>query len=149
MSVLNKKGDLVTAEDNKGFIRRFIKEVINKQDLANYSEFVGDTILDYGADHLKQFFTAFPDAQANILDVFGEGDKMVARLDITGTNTGSFAGQPPMGNKVNFLSFRIYQIIDNKIVESWAMQDRLGLMEQLGFVQSTSNNVNWGSVEEE
>lgn len=139
----------MTAEENKEFIRRYIKEIINKQDLANYSEFVSDSILEYGADHLEQFFSAFPDAQAKILDMFGEGDKVVARLDITGTNTGSFAGQPPTGKEVHFQSFRIYHIVDNKIVESWAMQDRLGLMEQLGFVQSTSSNVNWGSAEEE
>jgi predicted ester cyclase len=80
--------------------------------------------------------------------MFGEGEKVIARLDIHGTNTGSFAGQPPTGKKVKFHSFRIYRILDNKIVESWAMQDRLGLLEQLGFVQSTSSNVNWGSVEE-
>lgn len=139
----------MTAEENKEFIRRYIKEIINKQDLANYAKFVSSEILDYGAEHLEQFFTAFPDAQANILDIFGEGDKVIARLDINGTNTGSFAGQPPTGVEVNFQSFRIYRIVDNKIIESWAMQDRLGLMEQLGFVQSASSNVNWGSVEED
>ena len=139
----------MTIKENKEFILRNIKEIINKQDLANYSEFISGKILDCGADHLKQFFTAFPDAQANILDIFGKGDKVVAHLDITGTNTGSFTGQLPTGKKVNFHSFRIYQIVDNKIVESWAMQDRLGLMEQLGFVQSPGSNINWGSVEEE
>jgi predicted ester cyclase len=139
----------MTAEENKGLIRRYVKEIYNKQDLTNYSEFVSHEIFDYGVEHLKQFFTAFTDLHTNVLDLFGEGDKVIARLDITGTNTGSFAGQPPTGKKVNFQSFRIYRIVDNKIVESWAMQDRLGLMEQLGFVQSTSSNVNWGSVEDD
>jgi predicted ester cyclase len=139
----------MTAEENKKLIRRYVKEIYNKQDLTNYSEFVSDEIFDYGVEHLEQFFTAFPDVHTNILDIFGEGDKVIARLDINGTNTGSFAGQPPTGKKVNFHSFRIYRIVDNKIVESWAMQDRLGLMEQLGFVQSASSNVNWGSVEED
>jgi len=139
----------MTAKENKEFIRRYIKEIINKQDLTNYSEFVTGEILDHGGEHLEQFFTAFPDAQANILDMFGEGDKVIARLEIKGTNTGSFAGQSPTGKEVNFQSFRIYCIVDNKIIESWAMQDRLGLMEQLGFVQSASNNVNWGSAEED
>jgi predicted ester cyclase len=139
----------MTAEENKEFIRRYIKEIINKQDLTNYSKFVSGEMLDYGGEHLAQFFTAFPDAQANILDIFGEGDKLIARLEVKGSNTGSFAGQPPTGKAVNFQSFRIYRFVDNKIVESWAMQDRLGLMEQLGFVQSANSNVNWGSVEED
>ena len=139
----------MTAEDNKELIRRFVKEIYNKQDLTNYSDFVGDEILEFGTDHLEQFFSAFSDLHTDILDIFGEGDKVIARLDITGTNTGSFAGQPPTGKKVNFQSFRIYRVVDNKIIESWAMQDRLGLMEQLGFVQSPGSNVNWGSVEDD
>ena len=139
----------MTAEENKELIRRYVKEVYNKQDLTNYSEFVSDEILDFGTEHLEQFFTAFTDLHTNVLDLFGEGDRVIARLDITGTNTGSFAGQPPTGKKVNFQSFRIYRIVDNKIVESWAMQDRLGLMEQLGFVQSASSDVNWGSTDED
>lgn len=139
----------MAAEQNKELIRRYVKEIYNTQDLTNYAEFVGDELLDLGVDHLEQFFNAFSDLRTDVLDLFGEGDKVIARLDITGTNTGSFAGRPPTGKKVNFQSFRIYRIVDNKIVESWAMQDRLGLMEQLGFVQSPSRNVNWGSVEEE
>ncbi len=139
----------MTAEGNKEFIRRYVEEIYNKRDLTNYSEFVSDEILDFGVEHLEQFFTAFSDTQTNILDMFGEGEKVIARLDIHGTNTGSFAGQPATGKKVNFESYRIYRIVDNKIVESWAMQDRLGLMEQLGFVQSTTSNINWGSTDEE
>lgn len=138
----------MTAEENKDLIHRYVKEIYNNQDLTYYAEYVSDELFDYGVDHLEQFFTAFSDLYVDVLDMFGEGEKVVARLDITGTNTGSFAGQPPTGKKVNFQSYRIYRIVDNKIVESWAMQDRLGLMEQLGFVQSTSGNVNWGSVDE-
>jgi predicted ester cyclase len=139
----------MTVEENKELIRRYVKEIYNKQDLTNYSEFVSDEMFDFGVEHLEAFFTAFPDVHTNILDIFGEGDKVIARLDINGTNTGSFAGQPPTGKKVNFHSFRIYRIVDHKIVESWAMQDRLGLMEQLGFVRSAISNINWGSVDED
>ncbi len=139
----------MTSDENKELIRRYVKEIYNTQDLTNYSDFVSDEILEFGTDHLEQFFNAFSDLHTNVLDIFGEGDKVIARLDIHGINTGSFAGQPPTGKKVNFQSYRIYRIVDSKIVESWAMQDRLGLMEQLGFVQSGSSNVNWGSTDED
>ena len=46
-------------------------------------------------------------------------------------------------------SIRIYRIVDNKIVDTWAMQDRLGLMEQLGLVQSAGGKINWASGEAE
>lgn len=139
----------MTAEENKELVRRYVKEIYNTKDLTNYADYVGGEILDFGVDHLEQFFTAFPDSQCTVIDMFGEGEKVIARLAIHGTNTGSFAGRPPTGKKVNFESYRIYRIVDKKIIESWAMQDRLGLMEQLGFVQSAGGNVNWGSMDED
>jgi predicted ester cyclase len=80
--------------------------------------------------------------------MIGEGDKVVARLRASATNTGPFAGQSPTGNKVEIRSIRIYRIANGKIVETWAMQDRLGLMEQLGFEQPDSG-VNWADGEED
>ena len=139
----------MSVEENKELIRRYVKEVFNKQDLSNYSDYVGGDFFETGTDHLQQFFTAFPDGQTQILDMFGEGEKIIARLEIKGTNKGSFAGQPPTGKKVTFESYRIYRIVDHRIIGSWAMQDRLGLMEQLGFVQSPGSNVNWASAAEE
>lgn len=138
----------MTVQENKELIRRYVEEVYNKQDLEAYRAFVADAVLEEGADHLRQFFIAFPDTHTTVLDLFGEGDKVVARLRIDGTHKGPFAGQPPTGKKVQFDSFRIYRIVDDKIDASWAMQDRLGLMEQLGLVRA-AGEVNWGDEIEE
>jgi len=137
----------MTVQKNKALILRYVEEVYNKHDLTTFLEFVDEGMSEDGADHLQQFFSAFPDSQVTILDMFGEGDKIVGRLRISGTNTGSFAGQPPTGKKIQFDSFRIYRIVNGKIVESWAMQDRLGLMEQLGFIKA-AGEVNWGAGNE-
>ena len=85
----------------------------------------------------------------SVEDMIAEGDKVVARLVATATNTGPFAGQPPTGKKVEIHSIRIYRIADNKLVDTWAMQDRLGLMEQLGFVSSADGAVNWAAGQED
>ena len=138
----------MTIQKNKELIRRYVEEVYNRQDLEAYLEFVGGDLTEVGADHLQQFFTAFPDTHCTVLDLFGEGDKVMGRLRINGTNNGPFAGRPPTGKKVQFDSIRIYRIVDNKIVESWAMQDRLGLMEQLGFIRPVGE-VNWAAGEED
>ena len=95
----------MTPQENKEFIRRYVKEIYNKKERHAVIEFVSDEIFDYGVNHLEQFFTAFPDSHAKILDMFAEGEKVIARLDIHGKNTGSFAGQPPTGRKVNFESY--------------------------------------------
>ena len=127
-------------EENKELIRRYNDEIWNKHNLEKFDDFA---IGEESADHVRQFLTAFSNVQLTIDDLIAEGDKVVARLRATATNTGEFAGNPPTGNKVEIHSIRIYRIADNKIVETWAMQDRLGLMEQLGLVQSAGGEVNW------
>ena len=79
-------------QENKELIRRFVEEVYNRQDLDNYWEFVNDDLPDDAVEHLQQFFTAFPDVHTTVLDLFGEGDKVVGRMLIRGTNKGPFAG---------------------------------------------------------
>ena len=133
-------------QENKELVRRYNEEIWNRHNLEKFDEFVGG---DVPLEHVQQFLAAFPDARITIEDLIAEGDKVVARLYATATNTGSFAGQPPSGKKVEIRSIRIYRIADNKIVETWAMQDRLGLMEQLGLVQSAGGNVNWAAGEKD
>jgi len=132
----------MSIEENKEFIRRYNEVVWNEHDLEKAVEYLGG---DESVDHVRQFLTAFPDVHVTIDDLIAEGDKVVARLHATATNTGPFAGKPPTGKKVEIHSIRIYRIADNKIVETWAMQDRLGLMEQMGLVQSAGGNVNWAA----
>jgi len=133
-------------QENKELVRRYNEEIWNRHNLEKFDEFVGG---DVPLEHVQQFLTAFPDVQITIKDLIAEGDKVVARLYATATNTGPFAGQPPTGKKVEIHSIRIYRIADNKIVETWAMQDRLGLMEQLGLVQTAGGNVNWAAGEKD
>ena len=139
----------MTTQENKELIRRLIEEIWNGHDLEKAREYLGGDQIDEFIEHVRQFITAFPDAQVTIEDLIAEGDKVVARLLVSGTNTGPFAGQPPTGKQVQFRSFRIYQIAGGKIIDTWAMQDRLGLMEQLGLVQSAGGNVNWAAGEED
>ena len=51
--------------------------------------------------------TAMPDFRADIEDLIGEGDKVVARLTFRGTHTGGeFMGIPPNGNSFAFSATR-------------------------------------------
>ncbi len=47
-----------------------------------------EVIAEDGAEHLQQLFTSFPDVHTTVLNMFGEGDKIVARLRINDTNNG-------------------------------------------------------------
>jgi predicted ester cyclase len=140
----NKEVQVNNTGENKRLVCDLIEEVWNKHQLEKVGEFVADDFLDEAVEHTRQFLGAFPDVQVKIDDLIAEDDKVVARLLVAGTNTGSFAGQPPTGRYVTFGSFRIYRLANGKLVETWAMQDRLLLMEQLGLVTSPGN-VNWAA----
>jgi predicted ester cyclase len=66
----------------------------------------------------------------------------VARLTLMGTHTGAFAGRGGSGQLVCWSSIRIYRIADHQVVQTWAMQDRLGLLQQFGALPELEP-VNW------
>jgi predicted ester cyclase len=134
----------MTTLENKKLIRRYVEEVWNSHNPERTSEFVADSQLAESVEHTRQFLAAFPDVQVTIEVLIAEGDKVVGRYLARGTNSGPYAGQSPTGKTIQFTSIRIYRIAPGKIVETWAMQDRLGLMEQLGMVQSVGG-VNWAA----
>ncbi|MCB0185687.1 MAG: ester cyclase, partial [Caldilineaceae bacterium] len=43
-----------------------------------------------------------------------------------------FMGMAPTNKEITFAVIDILRVVDGKIVEHWAIQDRLGLMQQLG-----------------
>ena len=139
----------MTIQENKELIRRYNEEIWNGHDLEKARAYLGGDQIDEAIEHVRQFLTAFPDVHITIDDLIAEGDKVVARLRASATNTGPFAGQPPTGKKVQIHSIRIYRIAGGKIIDTWAMQNRLELMEQLGYVQSAGDKVNWAAGEED
>ena len=59
-----------------------------------------------GADAVKEVFRvlrqAFPDLHITLEDVIAEGDKVVCRDTVTGTNLGEYMGLPPTGKPVRY-----------------------------------------------
>lgn len=102
--------------------------------------------------HLTELFEALSDHSYEILEPgpIADGDYVVFRLAVMGTHdSGPLAGQPPSGKKLRWESIRILGFTDGKIDRTWAMQDRLGLMEQLGAVTSTADQVHWASGDDD
>jgi predicted ester cyclase len=76
---------------------------------------------------------AFADLSYEILDAFGEGDRVAVRLITKGTHTGEFMGTPPTGRQFEMEAIHLYRIADGKVAEHWAKRDDLGLARQLGL----------------
>ena len=92
--------------------------------------------------HFKQVATllrsAFPDLHFAFEDGIAEGDKVAARVTMSGTHQGpgAFFGVPPSGKRFEIQQMRLLRIVDGQMKESWAVIDMLGWMQQLGAIPS-------------
>jgi steroid delta-isomerase-like uncharacterized protein len=133
----------MSIEENKKIVRRY-QEIYNSNELDALGEVVSEDLLTprlmpgipagiEGARAAHRIMLAgFPDYQTVIEDLFAEGDKVAARITMSGTNTGSFMGIPATGKHVSFTGIYIARIADGKIVEHWGEEDSVSLLQQLG-----------------
>jgi predicted ester cyclase len=79
---------------------------------------------------------SFPDRRVEIQDIVGEGELVMVRCRMTGTNEGglAWAGVPANGNRVDVEWISIYRLRDGQVVEHRAVMDVMGLMQQLGAI---------------
>jgi steroid delta-isomerase-like uncharacterized protein len=82
---------------------------------------------------VERFLTGLPDLYFDVHETVSEGDKLVAYWTVSGTHRGEFLGVPATNKKVAFSGITIHQIRNGKIIESTAIWDGLGLLEQFGI----------------
>ena len=138
----------MSTEDNKALVRRFFEEFWVQKNLAAADELLAANFVSHtpgsppglppGPAGLNQFvslyFTAFPDIRATIEDMVAQGDKVVIRWRVQGTNTGSLFGMPATNKSATFTGITIDRIAGDQIAEQWVNFDALGMMQQLGVV---------------
>jgi steroid delta-isomerase-like uncharacterized protein len=136
----------MSTEENKALIRRFYEEVFNNRNLAALDAFYAPDHIDHtlppglpiGPEGTKQaiaiMLEGFPDLRITIEDMIAEGDKVVIRFTTHGTQQGTLGGIPPTSKQVAVSTIEITRIAGGKIVEDWGLDDRLGMLQQLGLV---------------
>jgi predicted ester cyclase len=134
----------VTSEENKRVYERYIG-LLNAQDFAALPEVVdpdryreicvgftsGWVDLPEAVASLEKVVVGIPDLNARIDDVVSEGDKVYARLTVTGTNKGRFFGAPPTGRSYEASMFDYAKIEDGRIVERIQQSDTLSQLTQM------------------
>ena len=134
-------------EKNKTAALRIPLEVFNKGNVNVADEVMAADYIEHapvppglppGVAGFKLFIpafrAAFPDFQFTVDEVIAEGDKVVVRLTAQGTQKGEFAGLPASGKQATWSEIHICDMANGKLVEHWVVQDRLGMMQQLGFI---------------
>ena len=138
-----------TQETNKAAVRRF-HGATNTGNLELISNTIDELVepdalirtplpIDAtGAQVLKEVFArllrVFPDLQVVIEDLIAEGDRVVSRNTVTGTQLGDYMGHPPTGNSVTYDEIFIFRFAGGRIVETWGVVDVLSQMRQVGVI---------------
>ncbi len=136
-----------TAE-NKAVVRRFFDEVWNGGKIDVIDEIITPDAVDHnpnpgqppGSEGVKwlvrAFRAAFPDLHFDVQEQIAEGDKVVSRWVVSGTQQGEFFGIPATGKRVSISGMDIVRVVDGKMTEHWLNMDQLGMMQQLGLAPS-------------
>ena len=134
----------MTLEENKEIVRRY-QEAYNTARYDALDDLVAAGVLTpnmiasvprglEGAKLVHQkTLIGMPDYHTTIEDLIAEGDRVVARVSMTGTHTGDFYGIPPTGRRVNLTGIYIVRIADGKIAEHWGEEDGVKVLRELGF----------------
>ena len=134
----------MSIEENKNIVRRY-QEAYNNCDFDSLAKLVAADVLTpniisgmppgiEGAKAVHQTtLIGMPDYHTTIEDLIAEGDKVAARVTMTGTHTGNFWGIAATGKRVNLTGIYIVRIANGKIVEHWGEENGMTVIKQLGF----------------
>ncbi|MGB3549022.1 MAG: ester cyclase [Saprospiraceae bacterium] len=89
--------------------------------------------------YYQEFLTGFSDINFEILDAYGQGDKIVKHWRFRGKHTGVFFGIPATGNDVDLEGATLVQMRDGRIAQEQDILDNMAMMQQLGVVSDPGN----------
>ena len=135
----------MTPEENKqlvlehyeSFVHQRDAEAVRRQLAADFQDHEMPPGTPPGPEAILQYravlHTAFPDLRVKIEDAVAEGDRVAVRASWSGTHRGPLPMVPiPATNRAfTFKGMVFWRIRESKIVERWAVIDRLGLQQQL------------------
>jgi steroid delta-isomerase-like uncharacterized protein len=139
----------VAPERNKAIIRRYFDEWANQGNAAVADELIATNLVlrnppaiirsleDY-KNGIAKFHAAFPDAHYAVEEQIAERDKVVVRWTLQATQAKEDQGHAPSAKTMTVSGISIFRIANGKIQEVWVNMDRLGMMEQLGWMPSAA-----------
>jgi steroid delta-isomerase-like uncharacterized protein len=122
--------ELINAGDIDGFGQQLADDYVEHDEIPGLPP-TKEGVLQY----FRFMLAAFPDMRMDVQDVIASGDKAVARLRVSGTHMGDFAGIPATGNPVSVNNIDIFRFSEDGLAcEHWGVVDQLTLMQQLGVI---------------
>lgn len=133
----------MTVEQNKQAVIRFNNEFFGKGNTDITKEMLAETFVNHSAPpnaptdaslmvkFITDFYRGFSDVSVQILEIFGEENKVSVRKRITATHTGEFMGKQATGKKMVMNIMDIEILKDGKITDRWNMSDFMQALQSL------------------
>jgi steroid delta-isomerase-like uncharacterized protein len=139
-----------TPEQNKEIAVGYFEVAYNEKQPTRVGEFLADDFTRRNANrpHDNQPGTAddaarveenlkdFPDLHIAIEDTLAERDKVMVRLNWTGTHRDPIEawGSPATGRRVSYELIAVYRVACGKLAEQWLVLDYLTMLRQTGLI---------------
>ena len=137
----------MSLDENKAVVQRLL-DAINDGNLDELPQVVAADVVDHNAvifmqpegpgavqEGIRMLLQGFPDLHLATQELIAEGDRVVARFLMSGTNTGDYRGLPaPTQQPFQSEAIAILRIADGKVAEVRGTADRLGMLTQLGIL---------------
>jgi steroid delta-isomerase-like uncharacterized protein len=81
---------------------------------------------------LTAIVTAIPDLHASQQDIIAQGDRVVVRVVVTGTQKGALIGIPASNRPVSWDAVDVYRLQNGRIAEEWAAEDLTAILADTG-----------------
>lgn len=132
---------------HKASVIAMFEEGWNRGQIEVFSSTIADSVLfhyagdprvvsrDEMAAIVLRWRQAFPDLRMEIHELVAEEELVAARLTLSGTHEGPWAGAAPTGRQVRMALMMLFRFEDGRLVELWESDDQLGFRRQLGLVQ--------------
>jgi steroid delta-isomerase-like uncharacterized protein len=129
---------------NERVVEAFLQDVVNEHNGDHAASYLNPDMQWYGgtvgtvtgranvAGLFAGVVAAFPDAHITINDIFGQGDQVVARVVVSGTQEGAILGIPASGRHVQWDGVDVYRLSDGKISNIWAGDDWTAILNDTG-----------------
>jgi steroid delta-isomerase-like uncharacterized protein len=139
---------MTPTEKNKDLVARYIA-ALNAHDAEAAEALAAPDLVNHAAlpeaqgaagmkGILKKLFKAMPDLTMTCEDFIAEGDRVVCRVRVRGTQTGPLEMKlfplPASGRQVSTEHIHVFRIAGDRLVEHWAGRDDIAMLRQLGHL---------------
>jgi predicted ester cyclase len=124
----------VSAEGNKGLVRRLVEEAVRGRNLDVLDEIAAGPFAEVAKRWFAPFQGAFPDFEMEIVTLISEGEKVAAHFRCSGTHLGEWLGVPPTGRRFERVDeVYIFEVREGRLASALGVEDNLSRLRQLGI----------------